>query len=535
MIQFCSFVSVSSEDAPYIQFDYNFDQVEVCTVDGMFDFITFELDSSGTVHVFYVLEVEETQRLFYSHNTFGGFSEPVELLVMDTGCQQMLSRIDGMDHIHLIWLDETGEHEDFLGNIHYMEIENGVILNNRVVHEDRNAFLLDMDIETDGDIHISFDYLNYEEYDFYIGYLYSQNKVLQPLVTRLFDPNDNYHTHFSMKVTPDGQHAYFIGNSEGLHPGSELYLLEYSDGNFKDLVMISDLNADGYPWVPQLALDLEGNLHAYFAQWGLFVPYPIWHSMSSDGQTWTEADMISSVPVYLQCMQDPICFPDNSMALVNYFIEHHSGFFYNQYIQVDRGFGYGNPRLINPAFSRTFTDTFVPIMRNKGGYIIYTLSVRVTGGYPTDTAQLIFMTSHLKNYEDVTIELHTVDTWQLTSLNYSSTMRAALDIYNPRETPVEAELVMVTEFCTGELRDIYYYLSDVNGFPTFQLDYYSFPLTIPPGWWIQNVPIFEQYLGPLWELDKWSWCWYAALLDPATGELIGDLSCYRSSIGWNEY
>lgn len=85
---------VSAEEPQYVR--YYWDEPgswTVCDVEGYIRQTALEFDSKGVAHVLYTHERPHGLRLYYTSNETGEFSDPVPLLLMETGCQMMESRI----------------------------------------------------------------------------------------------------------------------------------------------------------------------------------------------------------------------------------------------------------------------------------------------------------------------------------------------------------------------------------------------------------------------------------------------------------
>ncbi len=186
------------------------------------------------------------------------------------------------------------------------------------------------------------------------------------------------------------------------------------------------------------------------------------------------------------------------------------------------GYGFGRfnnyKLIIEPVFRFGDNNTF-NLLSNSYYYRHedeeYKSSVRFCSFYPTE-------------YQGIWLDI-------LSTRNYSyddgvssqDKVRVNLDFFNPTEVEIDAELVIVTEF--SFLEGTYFFISDEPSYPGFQESYHGFHIKLPPGYWIQNVPIFELEMNQVGDsVGNFFWDWYAVLLDPETGELISNLSTSRT-------
>jgi len=475
--------------------------------------------------VLFTHEGTEGLRLYYTNNEPGEFTNPVPLLLMDTGCQVMESRIGPDDALHLVWLDET--YPDNIwpkGWIRYLKIQDGAVTSNLVLfqHPD-GAYNLSIDLDQSGNVFAVTELPEHKQEDLDIQMVFLRiidGQVQDPIIRHFYDEQYDF-------VNPI-IHVANMGAVYFLSQTGRPRLLRYHDGYFTAPVHITDkLNHSSWPI--KMITDQTGDLHIYFTEndYMNYPQYPLWHTESTDcGATFSEPDLLVDTSELMLFVSQPVILPDNSPFVATRTIYSTGGsLLCHGYYHLDRGYGYGNPFWLGGSFgSFPVACDIEPQIRQRSGYRLSALSAYIR---PEDQ-NVYYSKLSIKNYElqqfkQPYVLINVIEPY-LTLLDKGDTMRVALDVYNPLPEPLEADLAIVTEF-PGIQADVYYFLSFDWGQPVLTRDYRTLRLTLPPGWSCQNVPVYELDVSLLHgSITGVKWYWYAALIDPGTGRLLSNLS-----------
>ena len=526
---------VSAEEPQYVR--YYWDEPgnqTVCDVEGYIRQTALEFDSKGVAHVLYTHEETDGLRLYYTSNETGEFSDPVPLLLMETGCQMMESRIGPDDALHLVWLDET--YPDNLwpkGWIRYLKVQDGAVTSNLVLfqHPD-GAYHLSFDLDRSGNV---FAVTGLREQTPTVGrYQKSANhrivflriidgQVQEPIIRRFHDNQFDY-VNPIIHVSDSGI-VYFLTQYWG-----PPILLTYQEEEFtKPVPVTGKLNEKGYP--SKMITDQTGDLHIYFSEYD-YPQHPLWHTKSTDcGVTFSKPDLLVNTSERLKFVSQPVILPDNTPFVTTRTMYFTGGrLLCRGYYHLDRGYGYGNPFYIGGSFGSFPGYDIEPQIRKRSGYKLSALTayVRRDAQYVYHS-QLSIENYELQQFEQPHVLITTIDVY-LSVLDWGDRMRVALDIYNPLPEPLEADLAIVMEF-EGVQNGTYYFFSFDGNQPVLTTDYQTMRLTLPPGWSCQNVPIFELDVSLLYGIIPGViWHSYAGLIDPETGLLLGDFSKARTRI-----
>jgi hypothetical protein len=531
--------AIAAQEPQYVLYDWDEPgSWTVCDVEGYIRQATLEFDSKGVAHVLFTHEETEGCRLYYTSNETGEFVDPVPLLLMDTGCQVMESRIGPDDALHLVWLDET--YPDNIwpkGWIRYLKVQDGAVASNLVLfqHPD-GAYHLSFDLDRSGNVfavtELAERILTVERYqknvDPQIVFLrIIDGQVQDPIIRRFYDKQSDY-VNPIIHVAESGI-VYFLAQYWG-----PPLLLTYLEGEFTEPIPVTDkVNEGSYP--AKMITDQTGDLHIYFTEWPSmnYPQYPLWHIISTDcGVTFSEPDLLVSTSDLLVFVSRPLILPDNTPFVATRTRRLSGGsLFCHGYYHLDRGYGYGNPFWLGGGLGAFHGGYEIePQIRIRSGYRLSALKA-----YFSRDAQYVYHSRltinnfELKQFEQPHVLINSIDVF-LSVLDKGDRMRLALDIYNPRPEPLEADLAIVMEF-EGVQDGIYYFLSFDGGLPVLTTDYRTLRLTLPPGWSCQNVPVLELDVSLLYGIISGViWHSYAALIDPETGLMLGELSTARTRI-----
>ncbi len=515
---------VSAEEPQYVR--YYWDEPgswTVCDVEGYIRQTALEFDSKGVAHVLYTHEETDGLRLYYTSNETGEFSDPVPLLLMETGCQMMESRIGPDDALHLVWLDETyPDNFETYGWVHYLKIVAGAVTSNLVLfqHPD-GAHHLSFDLDRSGNVFAVTELAEHkpEGWDFRMVFLrVIDGQVQEPIIMHFVERSSNWLS--PIIHVADSGIVYFLTQSWG-----PPILRTFQEGEFtKPVPVTGKLNEKGYP--SKLITDQTGDLHIYFSEYD-YPQHPLWHIKSTDcGVTFSKPDLLVNTSEDLEFVSQPIILPDNTPFVTTRTMYFTAGsLLCSGYYHLDRGCGYGNPFYIGGSFGTLHGGYDIePQIRKRSGYKLSALTayVRRDDQYVYHS-RLSIENYELQQYEQPHVLITTIDVY-LSVLDRGDRMRVALDIYNPLPEPLEADLAIVMEF--EELQNgIYYFFSFDGDQPILTTDYRTMRLTLPPGWSCQNVPIFELDVSLLYGIITGvKWHSYAGLIDPETGLLLGDFS-----------
>ncbi len=315
--------------------------------------------------------------------------------------------------------------------------------------------------------------------------------------------------------------------------GGTVYLCTFVEGSFSDLRVVYDIRGTTGNQSEFLIDRERGVMHVLVrGSWGGkggFLEYV----RSTDGEVFTAPERFVDDEFQSRFVSRPQLLEDGTLLVAYYEETWVSDFWaHDVFYNVYRGFGLGSPRLLADT---GWFDTWSapPVLRRFSGDGIGVVGFDARYDYRHDWR--LHMELYL--YEGAPLDVRQPladaqpkDLGQGLCFSSGDTFWVSLDLYNPLDEPLEAELVVVTNVTLGGGPD-YYFLSADPVFPSFQKEFYSFPVVLAPHEVHQNFRFFEFYFDTIYyQYAGLFWDWYAALLDPQTGELIGDYSrtdlCY---------
>jgi hypothetical protein len=241
---------------------------------------------------------------------------------------------------------------------------------------------------------------------------------------------------------------------------------------------------------------------------------------SSDGHTFTEPEFITTADVWYFMISEPQMLSDGSILLPSAKMD-------DIQLHTNRGYGFGNPRGMGIGFGSYFDID--PVFRvTQNNTPIYMEYFRRYEPEEHKYISYVFLATYSKlEFTEPFVKITSFPTNvpEEVVLNRNESMRITLDVYNPTEVPVEADLVLMINIEIDETSNYYFVCPDPM-FPSFQEEYCGISVDLPAGFYIQNPTIFELDISTLPESfpEYCRWYWYAALIDKKTGELISDIS-----------
>lgn len=519
--------AVAAQEPQYVLYDWDEPgRWIVCDVEGYIRQTALEFDSKGVAHVLFTHEETEGLRLYYTNNETGAFGSPVPLILMETGCQVMESRIGPDDALHLVWLDETYPGNVYTyGWVHYLKIMDSAVTSNLVLFQPPDgAYHLSFDLDRSGNVFAVTELPEWKQEDLDIQMVFLRiidGQVQDPIIRHFYDGQFDYINPI-IHVADSGV-VYFLSQYFG-----PPLLLTFKEGEFTEPVPITDKN-NFASWPLKMITDQTGDLHIYFTEYDYmnYPQYPLWHTESRDcGMTFSEPDLLVNTSELLLFVSQPVILPDNTPFVATRTMYSTGGsLLCDGYYHLDRGYGYGNPFYLGGFFgSFPVAYDIEPQLRQRSGYRLSALTAFIRRDVQyVYHSQLAIENYELQHFEQPYVLINVIEPY-LTLLDKGDTMRVALDVYNPLPESLEADLAIVTEL-PGIQPDVYYFLSFDGGQPVLTTDYRTLRLTLPPGWSCQNVPVYELDVSLLYgSITGVKWYWYAGLIDPGTGRSLSNIS-----------
>ena len=111
-------------------------------------------------------------------------------------------------------------------------------------------------------------------------------------------------------------------------------------------------------------------------------------------------------------------------------------------------------------------------------------------------------------------------------LDYRDLIFIDLSLYNPLSETLRADLYILFNYSALMHASSFYYLSSDPYYPSFSVNPSCFPLLLEPGEWYQHLPLLCIDMSPLGPkgINDFDGRFFAALFDPASGEMINDYS-----------
>lgn len=521
---------VAAQEPEYVGYTKDIpNSLFVCDIKGQIQQTALEFDSKDIAHVLFTNKETDDLWLYYTNNESGRFSDPAPLLLMDTGCKMMESKIGPDDALHLVWQDEFNPtSQPAKGWIRYLKILDGAILSNLVLFQHpEGACNISFDLDRLGNVYVVADLAeqiaHYWDYQTVFARVID-GQVQDPIIRRLHDKKNHYAAPI-IHVT-DTDIIYILLRGWGL------LLLKYQDGNFTEPVLITNKSLSTL-YSATMISDQTGDIHVYYIK---YLSDTLLHTKSEDcGNTFLTPDHLVE-GVELQFVSQPIILPDNTPLVVkrSKFVPYGDDYSIGYY-QLDRGYGYGNPIEFDGEYfgsrSGNYSDINIePQVRKRSGF---GLSALIGNIYKNDQKEL-FSKLNIDNYKlqqlDKPHVLITSNAASIYGLGKNYIIRIAMDIYNPLPELLEADLAIMMQFKLIQ-DDVYYFFSIDGDQPMLTTDYRAMRVSIPPGQSFQNLPFLEFNTDMLYGIIvSVDWHFYVGLIDPETRLPLGDITHTHAKI-----
>ncbi len=479
------------------------------------DCFVFNFDPNDTGIGIYTLYNDPDTQLFMFKLVDHSVSDPVVMAEIPGRCLDLNGSGGPDGTFHLCWRDEDG-------CLWYTRFQNDSIID-PVCLDTAGSVASDtprIDVDSHNDVHIGFPG---GEGD--IIYIHSDGIEFHAAERIVITPDDPKILWMDLAVAGTGT-VHFICTT----PDKQLMLWSHDGTEFSIPEPVPGA-APGYsagkkPWV---LVDTGGTLymfyHAVHTRASGMRNYQFYYQSGNRETGFSTPDRINSDYAYSEWVE-PRIGPEGEIHLIGI-----RGYDrkYPPYDHKWMGIHYlWNGLSFAPTTIRRTLDDY-PFEGNSAICFDIDMEGNIARLAKNDTS--IGLAIHKKILPEAPFLFITVTPYEYWNLNYKDIISSHLSIYNPGPEPLVADLYLVLTYhipyrSTQTSMGGRFFFTDHPHFPSFTEDLYSFPVVLPVGIWYQNIPLVDidmSMLGP----DGFADCsgsFYAGLVEPETGQLIGNLT-----------